>query len=221
MLSKRHVVRLSAGAAALSLFAISGCRATAKPSEGDRLRRQVLEQERALSRLAAERDELAAKLAEIERVRLTGGEVSAEVLAAMPRCAAISIGALSGLVDADNSPGFDAVDVTVVPTDGRQRFVQVAGRLTARADLTPPPSSGGDAGGVALATASLTPADLREAYRSSFMGTHYAVRMPISQPNRPLEGTLVISIEFLDGLTGRVHEAQVASPIPPPSPSRR
>ncbi len=173
-----------------------------------------------MARLAAERDELAAKLAEIERVRLNGGEVAADVLAALPRCASVSIGSLSGLVDADGVPGYDAVDITFVPRDGKERFVQVAGRLFVRADVIPPPSSGGEGGPVTLAAGSLEPSELREAYRSSFMGTHYAVRLPISSPNRPLEGTLALSIEFHDGLAGRVLTASSATLLPTPTTAR-
>lgn len=183
---------------------MSACRAKGTWSEADELRQRLEEARRELASVRAERDEALATLAEAERVRLaTGGELSAEVAAALPRCAGVEIDRLSG-----PTPAFDAVEVYVRPFDGRRRFVQVVGRLRVRADAVPSAGSESAMPPRMLGQAELGPGELREAYRSSVMGTHYAVRVPVEAGAWPTEGSVAVSVELLDALSGRVHRAE-------------
>lgn len=183
---------------------MSACRAKGTWSEADELRQRLEEARRELASVRAERDEALATLAEAERVRLaTGGELSAEVAAALPRCAGVEIDRLSG-----PTPAFDAVEVYVRPFDGRRRFVQVVGRLRVRADAVPSAWSESAMPPRMLGQAELGPGELREAYRSSVMGTHYAVRVPVEAGAWPTEGSVAVSVELLDALSGRVHRAE-------------
>lgn len=194
---------------------LHGCSAKGTYTEADELRERIIALEKDLSKTTAERDEARAKLAEAERVRLAGSDdLPADVLAAMPRCAGISFDGLTGLARDGAS-----VDVYVKPFDGRQRFVQIVGTLTVRADLIPPPTtdaakSASDAPAAAtpLGVVTLSPVELRDAYRSSPLGTHYSVRLPISAAVPP-GGSLAITAEFLDPLSGQAHRASTITPI--------
>lgn len=178
-------------------------------NENDELRRKLTEAEERILTLEAERNELAAKVDELSKTfQGAGGEPGADVVASLPRCAGLTLGRLSGPVDSDEDGFWDRVDLYVKPFDGRRRFVQIAGRLTASATLVPPPGSG-DVAPRTLGTALLHPIDLREAYRSSPLGTHYTVEIPIKPvPAGSLEGSVLLSAEFQDAVTGKVHRVQ-------------
>jgi hypothetical protein len=202
---------------------LQGCTAKGTYTEADELREKIIALEKDLSKASAERDEARAKLAEAERVRLAGSaDLPADVLAALPRCAGIALDGLTGL-----SRDAKAVDVYIKPFDGRQRFVQIVGTLTVRADLIPPATAengaqrapGAKPGNsppsappLSLGTVTLTPTDLREAYRSSPLGTHYTVRVPVSAAVPP-GATLAVTAEFLDALSGQAHRASSVAPI--------
>ncbi|MBL8746137.1 MAG: hypothetical protein JNK58_07255 [Phycisphaerae bacterium] len=199
--------------------AAGGCTAKGRWSETDALREQLADAERRITTLTAERDEARAIIAEADRVRLGTGELSAEAAAALPRVATLTIDPLSGLTDAnpDDSTPFDAVEVYLKPADGRGRFVQIVGSVSVRADLLPRTGMSNDASPRTLASATFGPAELREAYRSTFLSTHYTLRMPLPDTRDLAANNLAISVEFLDALSGRVHRAErvltVARPI--------
>ncbi len=192
-----------------SCLVLGSCKAGGDESEVDELRRQretLLDENDALH---ARLNEAEAKLAELSRtLEAAGGDNRDEIVAALPRCAGITIGRVSEPVDTDDQPGADAVRVYVSPFDGRQRFVQIAGWLTLEADLIPTldPSSPRRAaeGPRRLGRLTLGPSELREAYRSSALGTHYTATLPITdRPNAPIDGTLVLSASFRDAITGQ------------------
>ncbi|MBL0927457.1 MAG: hypothetical protein IBJ11_07375 [Phycisphaerales bacterium] len=182
----------------------AGCRGRPKnfDNDNDALRRQLLEAQGRIDALQAERNELAAKVGELSAKLEAARGPAADVIAALPRCAGIRIDNLTGLADRDGAPGFEALDVYVRPIDGRERFVQIAGRLAVQAVLLPRP---GDAGGQprTLASRTLTPGEVREAYRSSVLGTHYAVEMKIDPPLEAGHGPVAVTVAFDDGLTGQ------------------
>ncbi len=188
----------------------ASCRSGPKDfdNENDELRRRLTEAEGRIATLEAERNELAAKVGELSKTfEGAGGDPAADVVASLPRCAGLTIGRLSGPVDSNDDGYWDRVDIYIRPFDGRQRFVQIAGRMTASATLVPPPGSA--EAPVTLGTAVLHPIDLRESYRSSPLGTHYTVEIPI----RPvavgsLSGSILLGAEFRDAVTGRVHAVQ-------------
>lgn len=190
----------------------AGCRARAKnfDNENDALRRQLLESRAEAERLRDESAELRAKLGEAVSARDAATGPSAEVVAAMPRCTGIEIRSNSGWTGKGSSER--GVEVLVQTFDARKRFVQVAGTLIVDVTYLPVPGASGGGSGeagspVTLGSVVLSPADLREAYRSSFMGTHYAVVVPTPGDLPVGGGTVVVRAVLRDGVTGASHEA--------------
>jgi hypothetical protein len=206
---------IAAGGVAVSC---AGCSSGPKnfENENDALRRRVVEMEREIGDLKAANAELAVKVHEASRGG-GDGRLSAEVFDALPRCASLEIGGLSGLVDVDGAPGLDAADLYIRPLDGRGRFTQVSGWLTIRVSLLPTgdPASAGEAPPLLLGEVRLSPAELREAYRSSFTGTHYSVRLPLAEPNRPLAGVVTLAATLEDGVTGALVTAAATRVVVP------
>ena len=200
-----------AAVACCAAIALTGCRSKPKnfDNDNDALRRQVAELETQLAQMTAERNEFEAQLIELGRVREAGsGDLGADVIAALPRCAGIRIGRYSGLVDRDDLEGPEAIAVYVNTFDGRQRFVQVVGRLTIEVTELPPVDGSDDRPPRVLGEVVLEPADLRDAYRSSPAGTHYTVRIPLPAPQGPVAGTVVIRAELQDLVSGMRFDAQ-------------
>lgn len=188
---------------------LSGCRAKGAWTEADALREQIIEKDKQLAILTAERNEALAKLRESDRVRLTGSpDISAAVLESIPRCAGIELDWLSGVADRDRSDSFpfDTVEVSIKPFDSLHRFIQIAGTVNIRADYIPT-ESGADSTPRLLAASTFSPAQVREAYRYSFLTLCYSFRLPVENPPSAPGGSVALSVEFLDALSGQVHHA--------------
>ncbi len=226
--TRAHRVCIVAGAARKirvwcamgAICACAGCSSGPKnfENENDLLRRRVLDMEKQIADLTALNEELTVKVrASASEARSASDGTVAEALEALPRCVEIEIGALSGLVDTDGIAGFDAVDVYVRPLDGRRRFTQVSGWLTVNVSLLPigPAGAPTSEGPRLIASARLSPHELREAYRSSFTGTHYSVRIPLEEANQPLPGAMSITVTLEDGVSGGVRTATRASEVAP------
>lgn len=191
---------------------MAGCSGSSRASaENDRLRRANQDLTSQVASLSRERDELRIKLAESARAREAA--LTPEVLEAIPRCTAIAIDSLSGWTP----PSGPATGVVayISPADGRGRFVQIVGTL--RVDATLVPAMGSSEPPVRLASRTLTPGDLRDAYRSGFMGTGYTVELPLSAPvgrtpGTPA-GTLLLRATFADALSGQSLSAERALPV--------
>jgi hypothetical protein len=193
-------------------LALGSCGARNFDNENDRLRRLTLEQGGKIKALEADRAELEAKLAEANRAREAA--LDPDVLAALPRCAGIGLESLSGVQRArDGEAGGPRVVAFIDPFDGRQRFVQIVGTLTVDAVIAGPT---GDAAPLTV-TATLGPADVREAYRTTMTGYYYLVEIPVDAGAVPGEGTVTIRARFVDALSGLTHEAEVTSRIRPGS----
>ncbi len=208
MTDHRPSADASAGKTALALVgllvfaAVAGCRAKGEWSENDDLRSRIIELEGRLADTTRERDEARAKLAEAERVRLTGGELAADAADALPRCAGIEIDRFSGV------SGLDRLDVYVRPIDGRGRFVQIVGTVNIRADVLPAPGSAPDVQPRRIASTTVAPAELREAYRSTVLGTHYTIALAVDPAGITSGDRVALSVEFLDALTGQAFRAE-------------
>ncbi len=112
-------------------------------------------------------------------------------------------------VEADAVGGADPEIVAATP-----RFLQVAGRLEATfAVLVPgePPLPG--------ATVRLSPAALRDRYRTGFLGEHYTVEAPIEWDPAKTPRSVAVSAEFVDGASGRPVTATL--PFVPDRPAPR
>lgn len=190
----------SVPALAATVLALGGCLGSISESEGERLRRRVSELERELDYARAYGSELESKLADANRVREEA--LPQDVLDALPRCAGVEIDPLSGPVGGE--PGRESLLLFIKPFDGQRRFVQVAGSLRIDAALIPPMPEGGPP--TPFGRVSLGPRELREAYRSSFVGTHYSVELPLPQP--PGDATLLVRVELVDALSGRRFAAE-------------
>lgn len=194
-----------------------GCSARGTWTEADQLRQDLDTARTELARAVAQRDEARAKLAEADRVRLAGsGDLATDAVLALPRCAGIELDRLSGPADAQplDDRLYDSVDVFVRPFDGERRFVQIVGALNLRADWLPEPGASGGDEPRTLATKTFGPAELRDAYRSSFMGTHYSFRLALPPGVAPRTGSIAFSAEFLDALSGMPHRASLVKPVP-------
>jgi hypothetical protein len=188
--------------------ALPACGTRDFDNENDRLRRLALDQEAQIKALRSERSELLAKLAGAERAREAA--LDPDVLDAIPRCAGIGLDALSGLQrPREGERGGPKVVGYVDPFDGRQRFVQIVGTLTVDAIIAGPT---GDAAPVVV-HATLGPAEVRDAYRTSITGYYYLVEVPVEAGAVPAGGTVTIRARFVDALTGQSHDAQTTSQI--------
>lgn len=157
-----NTVRPGILAVALLALVLAGCSARIGGSKGldevaDDLRAENSELREKLRLAEADRAELRVKLAD-----RAGTPQAAEIADATPRLAGIEIDSLSGQ---DRAGGWS---IYVTPFDGRRRFLQPVGTLEVRVK---------SADGHTLATRTLSPLELREAYRSSFTGTHYEIEL--------------------------------------------
>ncbi|MFI4855536.1 MAG: hypothetical protein ACIAQF_11235 [Phycisphaerales bacterium JB065] len=204
-----HSVRAIAAFGLCALVVASGCSHRAGGFKDDldeaRYERDQLEIE--LRRVTAERNELRGKLDELTaKLEAVDGVPAAVVIDSMPRCAGIRIDRLSGLYDRDGEPGFEGIDVYLIPIDARDRFVQISGTLSVVATLYPPPGLGDQER--VLARRTVKPSEIREAYRSTLLSTHYSVSLELDRPLEATEGTLVLLVQFRDVLTGQTHSAE-------------
>lgn len=195
----------------LVMAALVGCRVGGGgiEAENDRLRRERHDLGERLAALEADRQELLAKVHELNRTREAA--LSPDVLDALPRIAGIEIDALSGLLPAEPGRDADSVAVYVRTLDGRRRFTQAVGTLVVRVELLPPVSQSEPG---RSSTLTLSPGQVREAYRSGLTGTHYTVELPLAVPASDRRGTLVVRAELADALTGAVHKAHLARELP-------
>lgn len=190
--------------AAVAAAALTGCTQGPRDfeNENDRLRRRVLELENEVESLRAERSELRAKLAEAQR---TPGGVAPEALEALPRVAGINIDRLSGPDDTDRDGAPDRIVVYVKPYDARQRFLQIAGELAVDAFALPP---GAGAEPQRIASITLSPDELRDAYRYDFTGQYYSAAIPLDGARIPEGASVLLRAAFDDAVTGQTHTAE-------------
>lgn len=184
----------------ISLIALAlpliGCANTAAlRRENDRLRAEVMELKSANDRLEGRVEELDAELA---RRSEAPDSLPAAIRANTPHVTALDLSRLSHVQDGDGDGRPDRLVLYVQPADSLGRFVQIVGTLTAHAAILP---ADGEARTVGRLT--LEPAALREAYRSSFTGTHYTIEVPIDAGTIGDASELTARVIFTDGPTGR------------------
>lgn len=200
------------------LVSAGGCTAGGSKSASqanDELRRRVMALEDQKKTLEQTNAELLAKVTELSNNR--GQALPADVLAAMPRCASISISDLGTWLDpADIAKPAASAHVSVSALDGRGRSMQGVGTLRVEILVLPPGAAVvNDAGervakdGAAplrAAKAELGPAALREAYREGLFGASYVVDMAI-EPLAERNAVVLVRATFADAITGATHEA--------------
>lgn len=217
-ISIRSTSLLVSSALAVALSLAPGCTAGGSKSASqanDDLRRRVMALEDQKKTLEQTNAELLAKVAELSKDR--GQGMPAEVLAAMPRCASISISDLGTWLDpADVGKAATSAHVSVSALDGRGRSMQGVGTL--RVEVLVLPSGAtmvNDAGqriakdgaaALRAAKAELGPAALREAYREGLFGASYVVDLAI-EPLAERNAAVLVRATFADAITGATHEA--------------
>lgn len=146
------------------------------------------------------RDQLAQAQGQIKEL-LAAGDISAapasdagsspspftpeELALALPRVVTLTFAGSAG-IDRRN-PQAPRLVMDVETLDGRNRFVQVVGRLRITAAQGPAPAAR------PLADITLQPVELREAFRSGILGTRYAVEVPL--PADALASATAIRVE--------------------------
>lgn len=186
----------------LTAVGVGGCGLRYGGSSQDKvladLRGQNAELRERVAGLERERDELVVKLgagAQPGGAGAADAALAAQIAAAMPAVVGVEIDGISG--PAPREPG--KVVVYVLPRDGRGRFTQVVGTLAVRVFVREGTEER-EVGGVEL-----SPAQLRDAYRSGFAGTNYMIEVDVGEAKPG--ATLVMRAELMDLLTGKRHEA--------------
>ncbi|MFO0830648.1 MAG: hypothetical protein U0637_02280 [Phycisphaerales bacterium] len=163
-----------------------------------------LSQDQALAALRAEnhslRDQLAARDRQITELQAkVTGPLDPAALRAIAATASIEVDAFSAVEPGPHDP---SVVLYLRTLDGRGRFVQATGSLTVTLECQGGPTT--------LSTTqvhSFSPQQVQDAYRSSFMGTYYLVRIPFPAPVDKELG-LIAKVSFQDAVTGAQLTAQ-------------
>ncbi len=192
----------------LILLPLAACRVGGDRSisdENDRLRALEYEQRDRISALEHEREELKLRLASPP----PPGPVtlSPEALAAIPAITRVDISSLSGFDPADPVRPASSVAVNFSTLDGRGRFTQAVGVATVEAflvssefEMVSEPRQ--------IGSRTLSPAQLRDSYRSGLTGTHYSVDLPLDPVlARPAALSLLLRVQFEDAVTGQTLHA--------------
>jgi outer membrane murein-binding lipoprotein Lpp len=178
----------------------AGCADKKASRENDALRARVMELEAQVERLTDHTGELKAALDRAEAVPET---LPDQVRDNIPHVVRVEVERLSHALDEDGDGRAEGVLVYVKPSDGLGRFVQLVGRLSVHAAVLPP-----DADAISVGRVTLDPTEVREAYRTSFMGTHYRLTVPVTLPAGLPQGPCTIRVVYEDGRSGRSVSAQ-------------
>lgn len=201
-----------------STVAIVGCSATLVPPDGlSDARVQAVELQRRVTELEAKLAELQAQLAaaheQIAQANAVGA-VDREVAEATPRMVTLAFAGGSAewtAVAADAGSSRHAiVRIAVEPRDGLGRVLQVAGRCEVTVAIVDP------AGKVMeLGHRSISPGELRASWRAAFMGTHYALEVPVLVPtSAPPKVAWTVAVSCTDGWTGQTFRTSGAVAAP-------
>lgn len=179
---------------AVTLPGCSGGGGARFANENDRLRAQALDLENQAKALKSRNAELEAQLAQATRAPTT---LPADVIAATPHVASISLGRLSHARDDNNDGKLDTILLFLEPTDGLGRFLQIVGSVSIHAAILP-----ADGPAKTIGQRNIGPKELRDAYRSSFTGQYYSLSLPIELPS-PSPDQCIVKVTFTDGYSGQ------------------
>jgi len=176
----------------VSLLLATGCRTGENLGKvNNRLREENLQlrmDNAALEQRLEERDiALTSRAAE-------SGSLTPEIQAVVPRVTRLTIDPLSHVATHNGSQLLRAY---LQPRDGRNRFTQLVGTITLQLVATPL-----DQEAITLARQVFSPAEVCEAYRSGFMGTHYTFELAITVTSDVPETPWLLIVQYEDGVTG-------------------
>jgi hypothetical protein len=193
---------------------LAGCGGKRVALENDRLRRENFDLKEHVDALEGHIAELLILTKTPERS--AAPEDSTEVLAATPKVVSVTIDRLSHVRDADRDGVPDTLVVYVVPRDGRDRFLQVVGRLQVIAAIAPL-----DKDATTIGQAEFAPSAVRDAYRMTFSGPHYTFEVPIVIPREFARESILLRAVLVDATTGGRYEAERVLKTREPEPSRQ
>jgi len=113
----------------------------------------------------------------------------------LPMVVAIDFGRYSGPVDTDDDGQDDLIRIFVHTLDQEGRFLPVAGHADVQAVAMEP-----DRPPVVVSRRQINSAALNDAYRSSFMGTHY--RIELTLPNEVAGRQVTVKVSITDARSG-------------------
>ena len=203
---------LAAGCCAAALVWAAGCASDRVRAENDRLREHVQSLEDELEASNRRMLELAQQVNRLTREMQSEPQagIAADIAAAEPLVTSIALGRLSHAVDDDLDGFADRIVLYLNPADGRGRFMQIVGSLDVQVVAI-------DADGPrTLGQRSLDPLSVRDAYRSSFTGTHYTIEVDVEPSAGDVTSRAVVL--FTDGKTGQTHRAERSIALDTPQP---
>jgi hypothetical protein len=199
--------RLSRPLVIVALCGLAGCARNNRIAKvNDELREKNLELQGQVDQLKLRTQELEAQL---RNVAASQPSVPSEILENTPHVAAISIGRLSFARDTNDDGQPDTLYLFVQPQDGMGRFTQLIGALIANAVILP---HGGEARTVGHKT--LSPREVRDAYRATVTAIHYVIEVPIELPDdaasdhSTLPADCTVQVRFEDGYSGQSYVAE-------------
>ena len=175
---------------------LAGCDSASRKANA-RLRREVHDLQSQVKDMERRDAELRVQLDLVDQRR---SDIDPEVLASTPQVMAISLSSYSGRQDEDAAP--KTIELFVSAVDGRNRPLQMVGSLKAMALVIP---SDGDP--ILLGEASLSAAQVRDAWRNVLGTPSYRVEVPLSTPLPPDARTMHVRVFHEDARTGRTFEA--------------
>jgi hypothetical protein len=194
-------------------------------NENDRLRRENLllaervgELEAALERRvrqvrAMESRRQGPPAAELAGVDTEGADSEGvDAAADIPMLSELRLGRYSGPVDSNDDGRIDAVRLYVQTRDQKGRFLPTAATAAGQVVLMQP-----DREPRVLGRARWTLAQFEAAYRSGFLGTHYRLDLPLTDPDavEELAGrTVTVQLALTDAATGATIDVQRTFELP-------
>lgn len=159
-------------------------------------------------------DQIALRLAEIEQLQHDGGSPPTPDAAA-PRLAVVRFDRYSGAVDSDGDGRDDLIRLYVRTLDQDDRFLPVAGKAALRAVVMTPNEPPAE-----LAARVYESAAFKAAYRSSFMGSHYTLELPVPADADASISNAAVQLTFTDAATGVTlsRQAEIRLDLTPSSP---
>ena len=231
MTPRRASFALLAAAVTWCCIALPGCSATLVPPDGlTDARVQAVELQRRVKELEGSTAELQAQLAAAQEQLAQANAVGAtdrEVAEATPRMVALAFAggpaewapvpaaAVTSPAAAVTSGGCEPsrhalVRVAVEPRDGLGRVLQVAGRCEVTVAMVDPAGKVFELGHRAIA-----PGELRAAWRTAFMGTHYSLEIPVLVPaSAPPKVAWTVAVSCTDGWTRQTFRTSGAVAAP-------
>jgi|TARA_B100001059_G_scaffold229238_1_gene261548 hypothetical protein len=175
---------------------LTGCDSDSRKANA-RLRREVHDLQAKVSGLEQRDAELRVQLSRIEQ---DDPEIDSEILSSTPRVMAISLSPYSGVQRTDEDR--TTIEVFAAAVDGRNRPLQMVGSLRAVAVAIP-----ADGPPVELGAVSLSPAQVRDAWRNVFGSPSYLIEVPLDRPLPESAQSVHVRVFHEDARTGRILEA--------------